>query len=432
MRHWPILCAGVFREVIAAGWPTVFKEVPHDLRPFYTMREELTTVNGFLLRGQRFVVPHSLQHYYVKQLHQGQPGLEATKRRARETMFWPTMHSDIEREVSSWSTCNALRPHQPKEPLHLHAVPDLPWCLTAADVFEWEGQEHLVLADSYSRWFEMDRLPTTTSAAITTTLKRHFATHGVPQQLMTDNAAYFTSREFREFARKWDFCHVTSSPLYPQSNGLAERAVRSAKNLLERCARDGTDTDAALLNLRNTPREGLPSPAQRLFSRRTRAFIPMAKAMYMLKVELHVHRALTRARQRGKAYYDKSARPLPTLHPGKTVRMQTQRGYDRLATVIGPALQPNSYQVKAGDATYTRNRRHLLQTPEVCASTPSARDSPAATEIACPQSPQHIAVVPGPARDQQSVTVTRLGRISKPSPLYDDFVTDHICCGHGR
>lgn len=143
-------------EVIAAGWPTVFKEVPQDLRPFYAMREELTTVDGLLLRGQRFVVPHSLQHYYVKQLHQGHPGLEATKRRASETVFWPTMRSDIEREVSRCSPCNALKPHQPKEALRLHAVPELPWSLTAADIFEWEGQEHLVLVDSYSGWFEMD------------------------------------------------------------------------------------------------------------------------------------------------------------------------------------------------------------------------------------------------------------------------------------
>lgn len=100
------------------------------------MREELTTVNGILLCGQHFVVPHSLQHYYVKQLHQGHPGLEATKHRTRETMFWPTMHSDIK-----VLPMQCLNPHQAKEPLRLHAAPDLRWSLTAAEVFELEGQE---------------------------------------------------------------------------------------------------------------------------------------------------------------------------------------------------------------------------------------------------------------------------------------------------
>lgn len=78
-----------------------------------------------------------------------------------------------------------------------------------------------MLVDSYSGRFEIDQLLGTTSATLVAKLKRHFATHGVPQQLMTD--------------------------------GLAGRTVRSAKHLLEKCARDGTDTDAALLSLRNTP-----------------------------------------------------------------------------------------------------------------------------------------------------------------------------------
>jgi len=80
----------------------------------------------------------------------------------------------------------------------------------------------------------VDQLPNITSATLITKLKRHFATHGSPQQRMTDNAASFTSGEFQEFARTWDFCHVTSSPHYSQSNGLAERAVRSAKQILEK------------------------------------------------------------------------------------------------------------------------------------------------------------------------------------------------------
>ncbi len=84
---------------------------------------------------------------------------------------------------------------------------------------------------------------------------------------MTDNATQFVCKDFADFAHTWDFKHVHSSPHYPQSNGLAERAVRSAKHLLEKCYRDHTDIRAALLHVRNLPRDGLPSSAQRLFSR---------------------------------------------------------------------------------------------------------------------------------------------------------------------
>lgn len=109
-------------EVVAVGWPDSSKKLPHDLRQFYAIRDELTVDNGLLLHGQHCVIPHSLQHYYIRQLHQGHPGLEATKRRARESMFWPSIYQDIEHEISMCAPCNALRPHQTKEPLQLHDI----------------------------------------------------------------------------------------------------------------------------------------------------------------------------------------------------------------------------------------------------------------------------------------------------------------------
>ena len=93
--------------------------------------------------------------------------------------------------------------------------------------------------------------------------------------MYSDNGPQFSSEEFRKFSREWGFHHVTSSPYYAQSNGLAERAVRSAKELLEKCKKDGTDINLALLNQRNTPRdEVLGSPAQRLMPRRLKSTIP--------------------------------------------------------------------------------------------------------------------------------------------------------------
>ena len=68
---------------------------------------------------------------------------------------------------------------------------------------------------------------------------------------------------------------MTSSSYYLQSNGLAERAVRSAKDLLEKCKKDGKDINLALLNQRNTSRDkNLDSPAKRLMSRRLKSTIP--------------------------------------------------------------------------------------------------------------------------------------------------------------
>ena len=83
-------------------------------------------------------------------------------------------------------------------------------------------------------------------------LKKQFATHGVPRLLISDNGPQFKLRVFSNFAKLWGFEHITSSPRYPQSNGLAERAVQSAKNVMTKCAEDNTDPYLALLLVRNT------------------------------------------------------------------------------------------------------------------------------------------------------------------------------------
>jgi len=72
----------------------------------------------------------------------------------------------------------------------------------------------------------------------------------------------------REFASSYGFDPVTSSPLYPQSNGLAERTIKIVKMLR-------ADPYMALLSFRSTP---IPwcqfSPAELLMGRRN---VPILK-----------------------------------------------------------------------------------------------------------------------------------------------------------
>ena len=119
--------------------------------------------------------------------------------------------------------------------------------MIATHLFVWNQAVHLVLVDSYSGWFEFDKLKlgATTSNSVIRKLEGHFARFGVPDVLYSDNGLEYASEEFRQFSKKWGFKHITSSPEYPQSNGLVKRAVRSAKEMLERCRRDGSSVQMA-------------------------------------------------------------------------------------------------------------------------------------------------------------------------------------------
>ena len=98
-----------------------------------------------------------------------------------------------------------------------------------------------------------------------------FSRHGIPALLVSDNGPQFISREMQEFAEHYSFTHNTSSPHYHQSNGMAERTVRTVKQLL----RDTPDPYLALLSYRSTP---LPwcdkSPSELLMGRRVRTDVP--------------------------------------------------------------------------------------------------------------------------------------------------------------
>ncbi len=58
-------------------------------------------------------------------------------------------------------------------------------------------------------------------------LEGHFATHGIPLKVISDNAGQYTSQEFDRFCKDWDFEHVTSSPLHSQGNAVAERCIQT-------------------------------------------------------------------------------------------------------------------------------------------------------------------------------------------------------------
>ena len=84
---------------ISNGWPSKSKSVPTEAQPYFPIRDKVIVDDGVILKGLRVVVPHTLRKEYLRQLHKGHPGIDATKRRARETVYWPPLMLDIDSDV---------------------------------------------------------------------------------------------------------------------------------------------------------------------------------------------------------------------------------------------------------------------------------------------------------------------------------------------
>ncbi|KAK3732551.1 hypothetical protein QZH41_017842, partial [Actinostola sp. cb2023] len=263
--------------------------------------------------------------------------IERSKQRARELVFWPGMSKQIEDTVANCSICQELRNSNTKEPMIPHEIPQYPWQIAATDLFTWNGGNYIVVVDYYSRYWEVSSLHNTTSTSVIEKLKQFFARHGIPETLKSDNGPQYSSAEFAKFAAVWKFSHVTSSPKYPQSNGLAEKTVQTVKRTLEKAKRDGKDPYLAMLEQRNTPVGNYKSPAQLSMARRLRSILPM-------------HHKSSVARNNQSSGDD-----------GETVRIQRDGDW-KPAKVIEVADTPRSYRVETPDgAVYRRNRKHLHQ-----------------------------------------------------------------------
>ena len=84
---------------------------------------------GIVLKDQRILVPIVMRSTILEKLHQGHPGIEKTKQRASQTVFWPRINEDIENLVSKCSFCQELGNANSKEALNPYPIPVYPWQL---------------------------------------------------------------------------------------------------------------------------------------------------------------------------------------------------------------------------------------------------------------------------------------------------------------
>ena len=81
------------------------KQVPPEIQPYWTFREEITIEDGLILKGTRIVIPTKQHQAVLKQLHEGQLGLNKCKLRAKDTVYWPGLNAELENLVLNCALC---------------------------------------------------------------------------------------------------------------------------------------------------------------------------------------------------------------------------------------------------------------------------------------------------------------------------------------
>ena len=352
------------------GWPHL-KDLDQSFKLYWEFHSELTICDGLLMRGPRVVIPEVLQKEILHKLHGGHQGITRCRSRAQISVWWPGLTQQLKDFIQQCPEC--ARDHRPnKEPLIPSTLPDYPWQQVAADLFQLKGSEYLVIVDYFSRYPEVHKLTTTTSQSIINSLKTAFARHGIPETLRTDNGPQFSSQEFAEFAKQYDFTHTTSSPHFPASNGQAERAVQTVKHLLK----NTDDPPLALLSYRATPFPWCGrSPAELLMGRKIRTTLPQSTASLVPQWQYlaEFKAANDKFKDQQKRYYDDRhcVRSLPHI-PDDTDVWITTNGQTTPGRTIRRADAPRSYIVQTRSGELRRNRSQLNVNPSTVTETHSA------------------------------------------------------------
>ena len=167
------------------GWPTVSEK---ELEPFQRRKDELTIQDGCLMWGSRVIIPPKHQAQLLAELHEGHLGVVMMKALARSYMWWPRIDKAIEEVAKGCTGCQLTQNNPKTAPLHSWELPARPWQRIHIDFTgPFLGTMFLIVVDVHSKWPEVIPMTTTTASRTIEELRKLFATHGLPEQLVSDN-----------------------------------------------------------------------------------------------------------------------------------------------------------------------------------------------------------------------------------------------------
>lgn len=94
----------LLRNYSMHGWPSK-SSVDSKCVNYWQHRNEIAVEEGLLMRGSRIIIPASLQKEILESIHEGHQGTTKCRARARESVWWPGLSTQIEAYVSRCTRC---------------------------------------------------------------------------------------------------------------------------------------------------------------------------------------------------------------------------------------------------------------------------------------------------------------------------------------
>ena len=251
-----------------------FREKWHELSIMQLENEEHPLI---IRNGKQIVIPRTARKNLLRELHRGHSGISKSCLTAKELYYWPSMKSDISNHVAACSACTEDLPAQPSQKLDEEKKPTdagAPMEELGVDYFDALGRNWLVAVDRYSGYAWTAKITKATTENTLTQLVAWLDKFGLPKRIRSDGGPQFR-QAFTSFCKLHGISHELSLAYNPESNGLAEAAVKSMKALVVRTKKLGENLLQAIACWRNMKRQNGTSLAELFWGRTQRHRLPM-------------------------------------------------------------------------------------------------------------------------------------------------------------
>lgn len=351
-------CLNQIMSYCKNGWPEHKANCLDICKNYFSIRHAIHLQDEILFFNNRIIVPSIMRGDILNKIHLAHQGIVTCKSRARQAVYWPGLMKEIENLVNACTQCQGFSRSNIKQYMYNRPIPELPWQEVSIDFMLVNNKNFMVLVDSFSKFVQVRYLHSKSAVSVVSNLKEIFGTHGLPQSLLSDNGPPFDSHIFTQFLKDYDITHITSSPFYPQSNGLVERTIATVKSIL---TKSPDDYHMLILEHNNSPKYDTMSPAKCLMGRTLRSVLPVSTTQLLPDYDIKpVQRALIQHQTRQANYYNQHKTNLVPLQINQPVYVQLDKHKWVPATVINTCNTPNSYVIKTEDnRIFRRNRFHL-------------------------------------------------------------------------
>ena len=310
--------------------------------------EELSVIDGMVVRGEQLVIPRDLQAMVVQLAHEGHMGHEKTLNTLRQDCWFPGMSEMVRKYVESCLPCQASSPRTGQEPLKPTLLPERPWQCAHADFKGPIGQKYYLhtIIDQYSKYPVVDIVASTSWEDMEPVVENTLAMFGNLEVCITDGGPPYNSKNFARYMKRMGIKHHICTAENPQANGFVEVFQKVLVKMIHTAVVEGQDPSQVvqryLSAYRAAPHKTTgKSPYELMFNRKMMTKLPQLGSFVPKEIDEEVRQKHDKKKEEQKRYADiKRKVQEKDINQGDKVLIQQKK------SSLKTPWDPEAYKVK--------------------------------------------------------------------------------------